>query len=117
MPSRTSVAAQGDAVEELQGAAGLVIVAPGDVPLLDEVEQVGADLLGAEALGRACRSGGRSGRRTRRRPGWSLGVKLRRVMSSIMRRRRGVMCGSFASERGVEVRNPFMMPQRSREEA
>ena len=27
-------------------------------------------------------------------------VKLRRVMSSIMRRRKGVMCGSFASERG-----------------
>jgi hypothetical protein len=27
------------------------------------------------------------------------------------------MCGSFASERGVEVMNPFMMPQRSREEA
>ena len=27
------------------------------------------------------------------------GVKLRSVMSSIMRRRKGVMCGSFASER------------------
>ena len=38
-------------------------------------------------------------------------------MSSIMRRRKGVMCGSFASERGVEVTNPFMMPQRGREEA
>src|SRR6516164_9419292 len=44
-------------------------------------------------------------------------VKLRRVMSSIMRRRKGVMCGSFAGERGVEVTNPFMMPQRSRGEA
>src|SRR5437016_1102393 len=31
------------------------------------------------------------------------GVKLRRVMSSIMRRRKGVMCGSFASERGRSV--------------
>src|SRR5207249_3617289 len=46
-----------------------------------------------------------------------LGVKLRRVMSSIMRRRKGVMCGSFASGRGVEETTPSMMPQRSREEA
>ena len=45
------------------------------------------------------------------------GVKLRRVMSSIMRRRKGVMCGSFASERWEVSNNPFTMPHRSREGA
>ena len=43
---------EGDAVEESQGTAGLVVGAAGDVSLLDEVEQVGADVLGAEELGR-----------------------------------------------------------------
>ena len=45
------------------------------------------------------------------------GVKLRRVISSIMRRRKGVMCGSFASERDGVRDNPFTMPHRSREGA
>jgi len=43
---------QGYAVEELQGGANLAVVAPGDVTLLDEVEQVRADLFGPEVLGR-----------------------------------------------------------------
>ena len=64
------VAAQGLAVEEAQGGAGQVIVAAGDVPLLEEVEQVGADLLGAEEIGGGVGSGGRSGRRIGRRPRW-----------------------------------------------
>ena len=45
------VAAQGLAVEESQGAAGQLIVAQRDVPLLEEVEQVGADVLGSEEIG------------------------------------------------------------------
>ena len=46
------IPAQGDAVEELQGAAGLVEIAPGDMTLLHQIEQVRADLLWAQALGR-----------------------------------------------------------------
>src|ERR1051325_5623406 len=34
-----------------------------------------------------------------------------------MRRRKGVMCGSVASERGVVRDNPFRMPHRSKEGA
>ena len=41
------------------------------------------------------------------------GVKLRRVVASIMRRRKGVMCGSFAIERVVDKANPVMLPHRS----
>ena len=44
--------AQGDAVEELEGEAGLLVDVPGDLPLLDQVEQVGADVLGPEVFGR-----------------------------------------------------------------
>src|SRR5262249_22776574 len=47
------VPAQSHVVDEAQGTAGLVIVADGGAPLLEAVEQEGADLLGAEALGRA----------------------------------------------------------------
>ena len=42
---------QGYAVEELQGRANLAVVAPGDVMLLDEVEQVRADLFGPRCSG------------------------------------------------------------------
>jgi len=45
-------AREGDGVEEPQGEAGLAVDVPGGVPVLDEVEQVGADVLGAEAVGR-----------------------------------------------------------------
>ena len=41
------VRAEGDLVEEPQGGDGLVVVAPGDVLLLDEVEEVGADVVAA----------------------------------------------------------------------
>ena len=44
--------AQGDAVEELQGQAGLLVDVPGDLSLLDQMEQVGADVLGPEVFGR-----------------------------------------------------------------
>ncbi len=44
------------------------------------------------------------------------GAKLRRVISSIMRRRKGVMYGCFASERVAARHNPFTVPHRSREE-
>ena len=44
--------AQGDAVEELEGQAGLLVDVPGDLSLLDQVEQVGADVLGPEVFGR-----------------------------------------------------------------
>ena len=44
--------AQGDAVEELEGQAGLLVDVAGDLSLLDEVEQVGADVLGPELFGR-----------------------------------------------------------------
>ena len=52
---------QGYAVEELQGRANLAVVAPGDVMLLDEVEQVRADLFGPEALGRGVEVPGATG--------------------------------------------------------
>ena len=52
MASEDVVAAQGDTVEEPQGGASLLIVAEGDTPLLDEVEQVGADVFRAEVLRR-----------------------------------------------------------------
>jgi hypothetical protein len=45
------ILAQGDAIEELEGEAGLLVDVPGDLPLLDQVEQVGADVLGPESLG------------------------------------------------------------------
>ena len=44
---------EGDLVEEPEGGDGLVVDAPGDLLLLDEVEEVGADLVGPEGLGRA----------------------------------------------------------------
>src|SRR5271157_1011092 len=47
-----------------------------------------------------------------------LGARLRWLMSSIMRRRNGVITGSFASEWGTRrKRTPLMMPHRSGEEA
>ena len=89
------ILAQGDAVEELQGAAGLVVVAPGEraAPGPGGGGTRGpAQARGARAR---CRSTGRKWRRTRRRSGWSAGARLRRFMSSIMRRRSGVMASSF----------------------
>ena len=58
---RDVVAAQGLAVEEAQGAAGQLIVAVGDVPLLEEVEQVGADMFGAEEIGGGVEVAGEAG--------------------------------------------------------
>ena len=56
-----AVAAQSDVVEEAQGAAGLVIVAHGDASLLEEIEQVGADVFGAEAIRRAIEVASKAG--------------------------------------------------------
>ena len=50
--STTHFPAQGDAVEELEGQAGLLVDVAGDLSLLDQVEQVGADVLGPEVFGR-----------------------------------------------------------------
>ena len=81
-----------------------------------EVEQEGADLFGAEVLGRGVEVAGEAsdapdvGLNGLRR-------KLRRAMSSIMRRRKGVVWGTFASERGVVRNNPFTMAHRSPEVA
>ena len=41
---------EGDLVEEPEGGDGLVVDAPGDVLLLDEVEEVGADVVAARGL-------------------------------------------------------------------
>ena len=49
---------EGDLVEELQRGDGLVVDGPGDVLLLDEVEEVGADVVGAEGFGRASEMAG-----------------------------------------------------------
>ena len=38
-------------VEEPQGGEGLAVEAPGDLLLLDEVEEVGPDVVAAEVLG------------------------------------------------------------------
>ena len=46
------VAPQGDVLEEAEGLEVLVVVAPGGPPLLDQVEQEGADVLGPEEFGR-----------------------------------------------------------------
>jgi hypothetical protein len=59
--SATTVPAQGDAVEELEGEAGLLVDVTGDLPLLDQVEQVGADVLGPELVGRGVKVPGEIG--------------------------------------------------------
>jgi hypothetical protein len=59
--ARVPVAAEADAVEEAQGRDGLVEVTPGDVSLLGEVQQVGADLGHAEVLGRGAEVAGEEG--------------------------------------------------------
>jgi hypothetical protein len=41
-----------DLVEEPECSDGLVVIAPGDVLLLNEVNEAGADLVGSEGLGR-----------------------------------------------------------------
>jgi hypothetical protein len=46
--------------EEAEGGAGLVELGPGRL-LLDEVEQVGADVLGPEVLGRSAEVAGEGG--------------------------------------------------------
>jgi hypothetical protein len=46
------VAAEGDLVEEAEGGDGLVVVAPGDGRLVDEVDEVGADLVMSQEFGR-----------------------------------------------------------------
>src|SRR5512135_827027 len=48
------VPTEGDPVEEPEGGDGLVVIAPGDVLLLDEMDEVGADLGRAEV---ACEGG------------------------------------------------------------
>src|SRR5262249_418602 len=53
--------AQGDAVEEWEGQAGLLLDVAGDLPLLDQVEQVGADVLGPELVGRGVKVPGEVG--------------------------------------------------------
>ena len=40
-----------DLVEELECGDGLVVDAPGDVLLLDEVEEVGPDIVASQVLG------------------------------------------------------------------
>src|SRR5512135_1525667 len=55
------VPTEGDPVEEPEGGDGLVVIAPGDVLLLDERDEVGTDLGRAEVFGRlaevACEGG------------------------------------------------------------
>jgi hypothetical protein len=46
-----AVPVERDLVEEPQRGDGLVVDAPGDVLLLDQVEEIGADLLPAEGVG------------------------------------------------------------------
>ena len=41
---------EGDLVEELERGDGLVVDGPGDVLLLDEVEEIGADVIVPEVL-------------------------------------------------------------------
>src|SRR5262249_46842768 len=53
--------AEGDGVEEAQGTDGLVEGAPGDPPLLHQVQLVGPDVLGAEVLGGAAAVTGEAG--------------------------------------------------------
>jgi hypothetical protein len=44
------IAAQAGTVQKSQGGASLLIVAEGDTELLYEVDEVGADVFGAEVL-------------------------------------------------------------------
>jgi hypothetical protein len=46
------VPAEGDVVEEAEGTDRLVVIAPGDVLLLDEMDEIGADLGRAQVFGR-----------------------------------------------------------------
>ena len=69
--------------------------------LLDEVEQVRADLFGPEALGRGVEVPGATGNAVNvlsDRPS----ARLRRIMSSVIRRRSGVMTSSFSWKAGQE---------------
>ena len=107
------VLAEGDAVEEPQGAEGLVVVAPGGVLLLDEEEEVGADLGRPEALGRLAEVLGEGGD--------ALdvdldgpGAKLRSFMSSIIRWRSGVMTCSFAEVNGGKPPSSWLSGARDR---
>ena len=59
-PSLTHGRLEGGAEEEAEGGAGLVEAGPGG-PLLDEVEQIGADVLVAEVLGRGVEVAGEGG--------------------------------------------------------
>jgi hypothetical protein len=52
---------EGDLVEELECGDGLVVDAPGDVLLLDQVEEVGADVVGPEGFGRPAEVAGEGG--------------------------------------------------------
>ena len=63
--------AEGDAVEEPQGGNGLAVIAPGDVLLLDEEEEIGPDIGCGPSAGATCRSAWRRWRRARRRFRWS----------------------------------------------
>ena len=75
---------EGDVVEEAECGDGLVVIAPGDVPLLDQVDEVGADLGLAQEFGRLAEVLGEGGD--------ALdvdldgpGARLRSFMSSIIR--------------------------------
>ena len=87
------VLAEGDVVEEPQSAEGLVVVAPRDVPLMDEMDQVRADIGRPQLLGRLaevlCKLSDTLDVNLD-----CPGARLRRFMSSIIRCRRGVMVSS-----------------------
>ena len=76
------------------------------MPLLDEMKQVAADVFGAETRRRLAEVSGEGS------DALDVGLdrswaKLRRVMSSIMRRRKAVMSGSLYHEMRNEAKRPL----------
>ena len=90
-----SLPTEGDLVEEPQRGDGLVVDAPGDLLLLDEVEQVGTDVVAAQGLGGPPEVAGEVGD-ARDVDSIVLGARLRSFMSSIIR-------GAAVSSGGVTV--------------
>ena len=60
-PLEVPVPAECDAVEEFEGTEGLVVGAGGDVAVVGEVEQVGADLGGPQEFGGLAEVSGEAG--------------------------------------------------------
>jgi hypothetical protein len=96
--------AQCDAVKEPKGKAGLLVDVTGDLPLLDQVEEVEANVLGPELVGRGVDVPGEIGDPVDVEADRLGGQVVEDQRSSVMRRRSGVMASSFLE--GARTESP-----------